>query len=231
MRSMNASSSPSHFTHTARVCTLSAGLLLPLLLPLQGCTLIGGMAESYRQNSTHAVPAEYTGLTGQSVAVVVIVDRSIEADFPGITATLIERMNERIRLNCNPHKAFPSVQLVQYLTNNPQLLVRPRSELAADLGVNRLVVMEVREFRLNDPGNQYLWEGAAAAQVSVIEADGPLPDDNAFSRAIRVGFPDQKGIGPEQFGRDVISSELLRRIVDRSSWLFYEHQEPYYPKY
>lgn len=227
MRSITAMSLSPHLVRTAACAAVASASLLPLT----GCTLIGGMAESYKQNSTHAVPAEYTGLTGKSVAVVVIADRSIEADFPGISATLIERFNERIRQFCNPSKAFPSVQLVQFLMNNPQLMVRPRSELAAELGVERLVIMEIQEFRLNDPGNQYLWEGAAAAQVSVIEADGPLPDDNAFSRAVRVGFPDQKGIGPEQFGRDVVSSELLRRVLDRSSWLFYEHQEPYYPKY
>ncbi len=226
-----------HTVYTGRRSTdpllhAAACLVAALLLcGLGGCTLIGGMAESYKQSSTHAVPAEYVGITGKSVAVVVVADRSIEADFPGITSTLIDRINLRIRENCQPYKAFPGVQLVQYLTNNPQLLVRPRGELAQDLGVERLIVVELQEFRLNDPGNQYLWDGVAGAQVSVVEADGPLPDDYAFSRAIRVGFPDQKGVGPEQFGRDVVSSALLVRLVDRASWLFYEHQEPYYPKY
>lgn len=211
-------------------CALCVAMaLLASLLP--GCTLIGGMAESYRQTSTHAVSATYNGLAGKSVAVVVIADRSIEADFPGVTSTLIERINERIRANCAPSKAFPSVQLVQFLTNNPQLMVRPRSELAQELGVERLVIVELLEFRLNDPGNQYLWDGVAGGQISVVEADGPLPDDYAFTRPVRVGFPDQKGIGPEQYGRDVVSSALLVRFIDRTTWLFYEHQEPYYPKY
>jgi hypothetical protein len=121
MRSNTAMSLSPRLVRTA-AC---AALAVACSLHLQGCTLIGGMAESYKQNSTHAVPAEYTGLTGKSVAVVVIADRSIEADFPGISATLIERFNERIRQFCNPSKAFPSVQLVQFLTNNPQLMVRP----------------------------------------------------------------------------------------------------------
>lgn len=198
---------------------------------LSSCTLIGGMAESYKQSSTHAVAPTYLGLQGKSVAVVVIADRSIEADFPGLSSTLIERCNERIRQFGNPRQAFPSVQLVQFLLNNPQLMVRPRGELAKELGVERLVVVELTEFRLNDPGNQYLWDGVAGGQVSVVEADGPLPDDYAFSRAVKVTFPDQKGIGPEQYGRDVVSSALLVRFVDRSTWMFYEHQEPYYPKY
>lgn len=196
-----------------------------------GCTLLGGMMESYRQQSTRPVPAEYVGLSGKSVAVVVSADRSIEADFPGISSTLIDRINQRIIDNASPSHYFQGIELVQYLTNNPQLLARPRSELAADLGVQRLVIVELQEFRLNDPGNQYLWEGVAVGRVSVVEADGPLPDDYAFIRRVAVGFPDQKGIGPEQYGRDVISSALLARFIDRASWPFYEHQEPYYPKY
>lgn len=198
---------------------------------LGGCTLAGGMIESYRQKSTRPVPAEYVGLSGKSIAVVVSADRSIEADFPGLTSTLIERINQRLIDNASPSHYFQGRELVHYLTNNPQLLFRPRSELAQDLGVERLIVIELQEFRLNDPGNQYLWDGVAVGRVSVVEADGPLPDDYAFVRRIAVTFPDQKGIGPDQYGRDVVSSALLVRFIDRASWPFYEHQEPYYPKY
>jgi hypothetical protein len=215
--------------HRLRASALAAALLAGVAA-VPGCTLLGGMIESYRQQSTFAVPAEYVGLAGKSVAVVVIADRSIEADFPGITGTLIDRINNNLRDNAGPSKAFPSVQLVQYLMNNPQLLVRPRGELAKDLGVERLVVVELQEFRLNDPGNQYLWDGVAIGQVAVVEADGPLPDDYAFARPVRVAFPDKKGMGPEQFGRDVVSSALISRFINRTSWFFYEHQEPYYPE-
>ncbi|MCC6429167.1 MAG: hypothetical protein IT435_20395 [Phycisphaerales bacterium] len=210
-------------------CALCCGLI-GSAGSLTGCTLLGGMIESYRQSSTHSVEAEYIGIVGKSVAVVVIADRSIEADFPGITATINERINENVLRNAQPSYGMPSVQLVQYLLNNPQLLAKPRGELAQHLGVQRLIVVELQEFRLNDPGNQYLWEGAASGQVSVVEADGPVSDDYAFSRPIRVGFPDQKGIGPEQYGRDVISSALLGRFVERTSVFFYTHEEPYYPK-
>ncbi len=206
----------------------AAGILT--LGGLSGCTLLGGMIESYRQTGTRTVPVKYDGIAGKSVAVVVSADRSIEADFPGITGTLIERINDNILKYAGPSFGMPSPQLVQYLTNNPQLMAKPRGELAADLGVQRLIVVELQEFRLNDPGNQYLWEGVAIGQVSVVEADGPLPDDYVFSERVQVGFPDEKGIGPEQYGRDVISSALLKRFIERSSWKFYDHEEPYYPK-
>jgi hypothetical protein len=211
----------------------SAGIALALAAGgmMNGCALVGGMLESYRQTGTRSVEAEYLGLVGKSYAVVVIADRAIEADFPGLSATITERVNQNIHDQGGAGGWIPSIQLVQYITNNPQLLARPRGELANDLGVQRLIVIELQEFRLNDPGNQYLWEGQAAGTVLVIEADGPLPDDSAFTRAIRVGFPDEKGIGPEQYGRDVISSALLKRFVDRVSWIFYTHEEPYYPKY
>src|SRR5437868_4530384 len=74
----------------------AVGAAMVAMGSMSGCTLLGGMIESYRQQSTHAVPGDYAGLEGKSVAVVVIADRSIEADFPGITGTINARINDNI---------------------------------------------------------------------------------------------------------------------------------------
>ena len=53
----------------------------------------------------------------------------------------------------------------------------------------------------------------------------------AFQRAVRVAFPDGTAYGPDDYPRAVVSAALASRFVDRASWLFYEHEEPYYPEY
>lgn len=219
--------------HTIRMLAPAAGLALTAVL-LPGCvvgTLIGGAVENYKRDSTHEVQGEYTGLSEKSFAVIVSGDRSIEADHPGLLATLTDRMSERLKQNAGATGYIPARPLLAYLYDNPRWASRPPGEVAKDLSVDRLVLVELQEYRLNDPGNQYLWDGVAAATVNVIEADGVLPDEYAYSNLVQVKFPNKQGIGPAEMDRNVVTSALAGRLIDRVTWLFYTHQEPYYPEY
>ena len=97
--------------------------------------------------------------------------------------------------------------------------------------VDRLIYIDLYEYTLHEPGNSYLWAGAASGSVAVIEADSPYPDEFAFQLPVGVQFPDQMGFGPAELSKQQVSSVLSNRIIDRASWLFYEHEEDYYPEY
>lgn len=208
-----------------------------MLVP--GCAIAGfggALIESYRRHSTRTVAAEYTGLTGTTWAVLVMADRAIQADFPdlipALTARITDRLADRPQQETIAAAGYiPADRLLAWLYDNPHWTTLPYGELARRLGVTRLIVIEVIEFRLHEPGNAYLWSGVAAGTVGVAEADSRIPDEFAFQRAVQVEFPDQPGLGPENLPRAAVATELLRRFVDRVSWLFYTHEEPYYPAY
>jgi len=212
-------------------------LLLSLagLCSVAGCSAVGFMAESYRKDSTKEVKAAYTGLEGKSFAVVVTADRMIEADHPGITDRLAGKITERLANTQNLPKAsgfVPTKEVLRYLYDNPAWPARPLSELSKGLGgVDRLIYIQITEYRLNDPGNAYEWDGVASGTVAVIECDGPAPDEFAFEQSIGVPFPGKRGLSPEQISAAQVTSALSLRFIDRASWLFYNHQEPYYPEY
>ena len=215
-------------TTTAGLALLAAALVMP------GCIIgaaVGGAIESYRQESTHEVAGQYEGLTGQSFAVIVAADRQIQANHPTIEAELTRRISERLKEHAGAAGYIPPDALLAYLLNNPNWSAQPLGQLAADLEVDRLIFVDLYEFHLHEAGNQYVWDGVAEGSVGVIEGDGPLPDDFAFQTTIRVGFPDGTGFGPMDFSGQQVASALLVRYVDRASWLFYAHQEDYYPKY
>ena len=65
----------------------------------------------------------------------------------------------------------------------------------------------------------------------MIETDGFDPDEFAYEQDITMRFPDGSGFGPGDMDRSLVSSVLVSRFVDRATWLFYEHEEPYYPEY
>ena len=211
---------------------LVALVLMGGCLPLGGC-FIGGIVENARKDGSlkRDVEAEYVGLEGKSVAVVVSCNRTILADFPTVTNEITTRMHMRLNAAGAAASHSNSDELLAYLYNRPGWQTRPLSELAKELKVQRLIYIDIQDFRLREPGNTWLWDGEVSGSVNVIEADGPAPDDYAFSRSVRVTFPDDQGQGPAQLSGQVVASELLRRFCERTSWLFFKHEEEYYIKY
>jgi hypothetical protein len=210
---------------------------LAVAITLSGCILgqaIGGMAASVQRTGTKTVAPKYAGLNGKSFAVVVYADRIIQADFPEVvgdlTVTIARRLAEQETL-VGASGFVPGERILQYQYSNPRWVVMPWRELGEQLGVDRLIILELQEFRLNDPGNQYTWAGVASGAVRVIELDGPSPETPVFQETVTVRFPDEEGYGPMQMPASTIQLALSKRLVDRASWLFYEHEEANYPDY
>lgn len=200
-----------------------------------GCSAVGAIAGKIEREGSHDVEADYEGLGGKSFAVIIAADRAIQGDHPLLVELLTERITQRLAQPTNVPCAagvVPPAQVVKYLAEHPGWTSRPLSEIAKELGgVQRLVYIDLYEFRLNDPGNAYLWEGVASANVSVIETDSPIPDDHAYQRSVTVKFPDKQGIGPNELQAAAVRTELARRLIDRASWLFYAHEEKNHPDY
>ncbi len=220
----------------ARIRTrISALFALALSVALLGgCAagvLIGGMMESYRETSTRSIPSEYDGLSGKSFAVIIAADRLIQSDHPQAVARFTTLMTQRLMEFADASGVVPPAVILEYQYNRPSWVAMTYDEIADHFGVERLIYIDLYEFRLHEPGNAYLWSGVAAGTVGVVEADGPLGDEFSYSKSIGVRFPDEDGYGPTEYTAAQISAILEKRFVDRVTWLFYEHEEPYYPDY
>lgn len=212
---------------TATLLSLSAAAVSTL--SLSGCiigTAVGGMAESYRRTGSTTYPAEYARIEGKSFAVVCSASRVIEAEHPGITARINQRVNDRLIQNAAPSYAIPSGDLLTVLYNTPQWPAMTREDVANLLGVERLIVIEIVDYRLNEPGNQYVWDGAIAGIVSVYESDSALPNDPIYEQSLSIRFPDSSGFMKSDIPEAAVTAELSNRFINRAAWLFYEHDEP-----
>lgn len=205
---------------------------IALLGSMQGCIVgaaIGGMAESARRTGTTKVPADYIGLQGKSYAVVVVVSRLTQAQHPGLVSRITTGVNERLALPENGVGAsafIPSGDLLNVLYETPQWPAMPPGEVAGMLGVERLVMIELFDYQLHEPGNRYVWDGVASGNVTVFESDSGIPDDPVYEQAIRVTFPDGTGFMAADIPQSGVTSELSRRFINRAAWLFYDHEEP-----
>ncbi|MDP1661538.1 MAG: hypothetical protein Q8L55_06440 [Phycisphaerales bacterium] len=214
---------------------LILAFLLPFLATLTGCNIVGGvvgniMAKQEREGS-HNVDAEYRGLVGKSYAVLVTAPAVIQASRPALAARVAVVVTETLQEHSGATGFVPGPRIIEYQYNRPNWVAKPLGEVAKDLGVDRIIFVDISEYRLRDPGNQYVWEGVASALVGVVEADTSLPDDMIFQKRIEVKFPDAAGYTPTDLPEGAVNTELTRRLSDRIAWLFYTHEEPNIIKY
>jgi hypothetical protein len=183
----------------ARLVTL--GVLSCASGLMGGCALgqlAGGMAASAERTGTKDVKAKYAGLDGKSFAVVVAADRAIQVDHPGEVILLTREIARRLSEETEASGWVPPDKVLAFQSRRPGWVAMSPAALAKELGVERLVFVDLSEFALHEPGNPHVWAGAAAGSISVIEADGEFPDESAFKESIRVSFPDSDGLGPQQ---------------------------------
>lgn len=207
-------------------------VLLPVLLT--GCQfgkLVGGMAESARRQGSTEKKAKYAKLEGKSFAVLVAADRAIQAEYGSVVTIITAEMTKRLSEHAGASGVLPAAEVLKYQSQHPAWVAMPLNELARTLGVDRVVHIDVQEFTMTDPGNPYVYNGVASGTVHVVEVEGEVPSEFAFSSPVTVHFPDNSGLSPNQLPREQVFSELCRRFIERSAWMFYTHEESNVIKY
>lgn len=201
------------------------------LLAAGGCQIAGFVAlagDTYERTGSHTVFAEYEGLRDKNFAVLVVVDRATAAEHPRmvnrLTNTITTMLVEQKELiGFAGHVPGPYVLAFQY--GNPSWVSWPYERIAREFTVERLIVVDLFDYRLQEPGNAYVWNGKIGARVGVIEADSAAPEEFIYTKEVVVGFPDGDGYTPNDFTQGQVQATLEKRFVDRVVWLFFEHEE------
>lgn len=211
-----------------------AGLTCVVILGLSGCAAVGivAVAAQATQDLPRTVKAKYADLEGHSFAVVVNVPRHVQARHPVLRQALTFQICGRLEEHFSkadleqPVSWIPPESVLEYLFNHPRWPYQPRGELLEDLGVDRLIFVEIDEYRLVEPGNRYVWDGLASGRVQVFAGEAPLPDEPVYEQAITVRFPDESNVTEEGMSDELVARRLISRFSDRAAWIFFDHKEP-----
>lgn len=202
---------------------LSLLIGLSCLFAVSGCQLIGGMAESGERYKEIEVKAQYYGLEGKTVAVLIDAPYEILFEYPTLVTEMTDILNLRLASKCPGTQVLTTRDVLKYQTENVYWPSMDYSELINDLDVQRLVIIDLIEYRLHEPGNGYIWKGASVGDVMVFEADGIDPSNPAYMERVIAKFPKVSGIGIETEDQATIEQGLRIDFVQRVSWLFYNH--------
>jgi hypothetical protein len=215
-----------------RLSAIALLLLAPALLA--GCEigqLIGGMLQNEEYQRKITVPTEYEGLADRTTAVVVVADLSTLYEHPDLTAKIAGGVSARLAHHVPglANRVLDPRIVVNWQYRTPQWDAMPYGEIAEQLDVDRVIHIDLYEYRLNPPGNYWLWEGVCAASVGIIERDGIDPDSFADLFTVSAEFPALRGLGRDSANARQIETGLLAEFIKKTAWLFYTHEEPKYP--
>ena len=229
MRIDNIQRVPTSACVTARIGCL---LTIASLLPLSGCILAGlssAIGANIEKQKQIEVLAKYRGLENKSVAVLAHSDQRTAYEFPTAIPNIVGNMVLILDKNVPGVRVLDPRYSVTWMHQTPGWPTLPLADLAKELDVDRVIVIDIFEYRLNPEGNSFLWDGVAGANVSVVERDGIDPDSFAEEFQVISKFPDMEGIGKAQAGPREIEIGLQKTFVDQVGFLFYDHVEEKYP--
>lgn len=212
----------------------AAGLLLALssAATLGGCwaaNLAGALGQAYEDQKLIEVLPKYEGLQGKTVAVIVDAGLDVLYQYPNAVAAITAGVTNRIGQNVEGVRVVRPDAIIQWQWRTPEWNAMPYGEMATALGVDRVVVIDVYEYRLNPPGNVWLWEGVAAATVGVVERDGLDPDGFVDTFDVAAQFPTIQGVDRDAATQQQIETGVLAEFIKKTAWLFYLHTEPKHP--
>lgn len=224
---------PSRTVVRSRTAASAAGVaILGTLLMAQGCGVFGvasKLGDAIEHEKQVEVLAKYRGLENKTVAVVVNADRGVHYDYPTVVPNVLGNVATGIKTRVSGAKVLPPAESLGWCLRTPNWPSMPLGEIAKDLGVERVVVVDIFEFRLNPAGNRWIWDGAAAANIGIIEADSLDPDAYAEEYSVTVKFPEEREVARDSEKESMILTGLTAKFIQTINKLFYDHMEYKYP--
>jgi len=130
------------------------------------------------------IKAEYEGLKGQSVGVMVWADRGIRIDYPSVQLDAATGVQNKLEAAQKEKVAdlegttFPvkPASIVRYQMDNPQIETMKLTDVAPHLGVKRLIYVEITDFATRPHPGVELYRGSITGSIRAVEI---APDKTA----------------------------------------------------
>lgn len=221
-------------------CALAVSLLggcasliaaIPTILGVSNAGVIGaaGAAQNFEYQKLIEVLPRYDGLEHHSVAILVDAPLDLQYTKPELLDQVAGGLVSRLQEHVPDIKMLHPLQVRNWQFSTPQWNAMAFGEMADELGVDRIVLVDIQEFRLHPRGNRWLWEGACRASVGVIESDGYDTDSFADLWEVSSRFPDMEGLDRDSATEWEVQTGLLSEFIKQTSFLFYTHLEPKHP--
>ena len=169
------------------------------------------------------VTAEYRGLEGKTIAVLVAADEFLLFRHPDEQEQDGRVVSGRLQENLEGARVVHPDLVVEWQEQNPYWQTLLYSELIEKVGTEAIVLIDIANYQLHEPGNRYEKRGAVTANVGVIEANAPDADDFTYFNTGSYVFPEDMEEGLINEDDESIQLGLLTLFSRDAAGLFYDH--------
>ncbi|MFM1936780.1 MAG: hypothetical protein RI990_1739 [Planctomycetota bacterium] len=233
MRAMNTPAKSVRTVRAPRLALRAAlGLAFAALAGAAGCGVFGvasKVGEAIEVEKKVEVLAKYRGLENKTVAVLVNAERGVLYEYPTVVPNVAGNVAAGIRRHVAGAQVLDWRESLSWSYRTPSWMTLPLGAVAEELGVDRVVLVDIYEFRLHPPGNRWIWDGLAAASVGIIERDSLDPDTFVEEYSVTVKFPDVPDLSRESAQEASVQTGLVAKFTQTVNKLFYDHITDKYP--
>lgn len=197
-----------------------------LVVLLGVCLLISGCETRPVNQVVTDVKGQYADLTNRSVAVVVSMSDFAEFNHPNAKAMITQEMARRIQANVPGVILTSPSEILAWQKENSYWATRPPSMLIKQLKVERLVLVEIGQYRTHEPGDKHVLRGVISASINIVEAEAADPDNfgASFTKDVMYPEPGESKIGRVSDSEQRVETLTQIRFCETAAGLFYDHQ-------
>jgi len=197
-----------------------AALLALAHMACSGCEVIAFGVDAIDSEQEVEFVARYDGLNGKRIAVLIDAPFDAQYEHPRAVPGLCDLISAALRESCAGARILPPNYVVAYQANNIYWPTMDIEDIAKALKVERLVIVDLVEYRLMAPGNGYLWDGVIVGDINIYEADSLDATAIAFKERIKVRYPMLDGVRRDQYPQATIEQALQIKFAQDTANLF-----------
>lgn len=190
-------------------------------LQLSGCAFLAAGAQKVAGKD---VAASYTGLSNKTVAIVIYADWATSLEYVGA------RDEIAIFVTARCHELLPTVKLVNakeiihWQDDTREWQGMPVKEIGQHFSVDRVLYIELLDYRTREPGAKNLMRGRIHAMCRVYETETP-GNTPAWERELDVYWPEVAPQNALQTSDITIRRRVLEAFSDQLVGNFFDRKE------
>lgn len=208
-------------------------VLIPAVLALSllgGCNILGYFGYLIApEGPTKKVEAEFDGLEGHSVAVVIYSDQKVQFEHPWAASELSHTITEELREQVKHITVLDPKRVLKYQAEHVRWDTIEKTSLGKDLDVDFVLYVTLIEFATRQPGAMHLYQGHIVAEASIWDVSQPERQGRVwYAGDLAATHPDTPVGQLSQDDRE-IRYNVERLFAEKLAKKFYKHKVPKEP--
>ena len=211
-------------------------LILLAAATLGGCDMARYTTYLLTPTSEREVEAEFDGLPGHSVAIVIFADQGVLYEYPSaqqrLSAMIANELREKVTEKKGLSKArkvtvIAPARVLKYQHENVNWDEMPRTKLGKVFGADYVLYVALVGYTMREPGSLNLYRGMVTAEASLYETAAESSQEARVWHCndLRIVFP-EKGAGRLADDLRIIRKETDSRFADLLAKKFYDYKVP-----